>query len=430
MQKISISPSVLSGSVAAPPSQADAIRLIWASCLGEGGAIASVPDTPAIRDMLSLGKQLGCDIAQLDDRTDILAAGPPSPPRLLSCSTPLVAKFASTLCLQYDGEISISCPALPKRAVAFATELAVGGGGSLSYSEGKLKARGPAVLPLLSLTGLEGAYWSSSFSMSVPLLLEETFFQIDDFVAVQPELHNTLSVLDAFGIAYSFDQAASTMIIAGEQIYPHRMLDAEGDWRNGSYLAGALFAAGSGRISGLSKYSSQHEHAAWAPLEDAGLLSWDEEGEMLSVKGGSLPSVPIDPRPAPALIPLWMSLALISDTPISIGPLAPLSPLSQKRIDIMTDRLQTLGATVERLAENVIVHPSTLHGGEVDASGDARVAMALAIAALSSREGVDLANLEGVEKACPAFWNALRSLGADITGLGDAADKNSISLLP
>lgn len=416
MSNAVITPSVLSGAAAAPPSRDDTVRMLFAMCMGDGGgSLGNCHESAAAKDILDIGRQLGCDIYyDSDEKTaDIFSYGINELPKTIIARTQIGAKFAAGLALQFDAQTDILCASLPKKAADFIAAAAQGA--RVIPGANKISAKGPLNDAPVPMPGREGAFWAGPLAMSCAISADETFFELDDYSAIQPSLSSALSVMDTFGIIYSRDIGPATLVVGGDQIYPERYLDAEGDWRNASYILGALLCAGRGTISGISKFSSQNERQAWKQFEELGYISWNMQGDELTVKAGSLPSLPLDPRPAGALLPLWMALSIYANTPISIGPLHPLSPRNQKRIDIMTDGLQTLGATVERLAENVIVHPGKLHGGTVDAKGDPRAAMGFAVAALGAAERITIENIEGVADAYPEFWSSLRGLGADIS---------------
>lgn len=430
MSSVTITPSVLSGTVQAPPSLHDTVRLIWGCCLGEGGAIGNCRTGFELDAMIALGRQLGADINFKEGITDILATGIPGAPRVMRCQSRISARFALALALSYDYQIQVICPPLPARATKFIDELARASGSQISFQQNSIFAKGPLDADGYLLSGLEGAYWSSQMLMAAPLWPVDSFFQFDDFSSTRPALTSTLSVLEVFGASFNFNPEGQSLIMPGDQVYKNRMLESEGDWRNGSYLIGALLAAGSGKIGGLSAASSQNERAAWREFEKLGVLSWNERGDVVSVKASQLPSIPIDPRHAPALTPLWMALGVHAQSPISIGPLLPMSPLDRRRVDIMADRLMALGIQVERLADSIMVHPGKLEGGTVDCEKDCRVSMAMAIAALGGRSKITLANVDGVAREYSDFWATLHSLGADIALPILASHKAEKPMLP
>ena len=62
----------------------------------------------------------------------------------------------------------------------------------------------------------------------------------------------------------------------------------------------------------------------------------------------------------------------------------------------------------------VIAGPTPLHGARVDAHGDHRMAMALAVAGLAARGETVISGAETVAKSFPAFVETLRALGAEV----------------
>ncbi|HAI52515.1 MAG TPA: 3-phosphoshikimate 1-carboxyvinyltransferase, partial [Firmicutes bacterium] len=58
-----------------------------------------------------------------------------------------------------------------------------------------------------------------------------------------------------------------------------------------------------------------------------------------------------------------------------------------------------------------------LAGGTVQAQGDHRIAMAAAIAALNSQNGVRIVGSDAVAKSYPHFFQELKRLGGDVRGI-------------
>lgn len=56
----------------------------------------------------------------------------------------------------------------------------------------------------------------------------------------------------------------------------------------------------------------------------------------------------------------------------------------------------------------------TCPGGQVDAAGDHRIAMAAAVASGACTGPVTITGAQAVEKSYPTFWAELRSLGKQV----------------
>ncbi len=81
------------------------------------------------------------------------------------------------------------------------------------------------------------------------------------------------------------------------------------------------------------------------------------------------------------------------------------------RIATTATNLRTLGAKVDERQDGWIIEGSTeLHGGRVDSFGDHRIAMAMAVAGLRTREAVEIEGAECVDISFPDFFEVLDGL--------------------
>ena len=81
------------------------------------------------------------------------------------------------------------------------------------------------------------------------------------------------------------------------------------------------------------------------------------------------------------------------------------------RITALADGLRALGGHVDEMEDgfHVVGHPR-LQGGEADAAGDHRLAMAFTIAALAARQPSRIRNAEVVDVSYPGFFDVLASI--------------------
>lgn len=85
------------------------------------------------------------------------------------------------------------------------------------------------------------------------------------------------------------------------------------------------------------------------------------------------------------------------------------------RIAALATELRAMGASFQPTPDGfVIAGPTPLHGARVDAHGDHRMAMALAVAGLAARGETVISGAETVAKSFPAFVETLRALGAEV----------------
>lgn len=80
------------------------------------------------------------------------------------------------------------------------------------------------------------------------------------------------------------------------------------------------------------------------------------------------------------------------------------------RISVLAGELRKIGVAVEEKNDGMIIQGGSIKGGRVDAHGDHRLAMSLAIAGLVSEEGVTIDNSECVNTSFPDFWKKLEDI--------------------
>jgi 3-phosphoshikimate 1-carboxyvinyltransferase len=85
------------------------------------------------------------------------------------------------------------------------------------------------------------------------------------------------------------------------------------------------------------------------------------------------------------------------------------------RITVLCTQLQKIGVQVEERPDGFKIEGTgQIRGGVVDACGDHRLAMALAVAGLVSQEGLTIHGAEIFRQSYPGFVDDLKVLGVDI----------------
>lgn len=87
------------------------------------------------------------------------------------------------------------------------------------------------------------------------------------------------------------------------------------------------------------------------------------------------------------------------------------------RIVAMVNALKAVGVKAAEKAEGITITGSAdsdglIRGGTIDSLGDHRIAMAMAVAGLASREGVTIEDPECVDVSYPGFFNDLKEVSA------------------
>jgi 3-phosphoshikimate 1-carboxyvinyltransferase len=149
---------------------------------------------------------------------------------------------------------------------------------------------------------------------------------------------------------------------------------------------------------------------AWSP---DGVDPWEPVGT-LTVRGAGLNGVTVHPADVPLLIdelPLLAAIASRAAGETSVRGAGELRVKESDRIARMVEGLSRLGGRIEESADGFVVDgPAALRGGTVDAAGDHRVAMALAVAALAATGDTRIHGAEAVAVSFPGFFETLDRL--------------------
>ena len=163
----------------------------------------------------------------------------------------------------------------------------------------------------------------------------------------------------------------------------------------------------SGVIDVLRKMDAKVE--LLRPREKAG-----EPVADLRVVGGKLRGVEIGPEMVARTIdeyPVLSVAAALAEGRTTICGAKELRYKESDRIAVMTAELRKLGVEVEEREDGMTIQGrERLKGGELKTHGDHRVAMALAVAALSAEGGVKLDDSACADISFPGFFEILESL--------------------
>jgi 3-phosphoshikimate 1-carboxyvinyltransferase len=135
---------------------------------------------------------------------------------------------------------------------------------------------------------------------------------------------------------------------------------------------------------------------------------------LVTVTGRGLRAIVLDAADVAAAIdeiPALMVLATQAEGITTIDGAGELRVKESDRIATMADGLRRMGAAVEERPDGVSIQgPAVLHGGIVESHGDHRVAMALAVAAVTASGPTTIEDADCVAVSYPNFFAQLREL--------------------
>lgn len=398
--EVFVGPSHLKGSITPPPSKSLAHRVLIATALAG-----------AFREDVGLGQDV-------DATRQCLAAllGPGDEPVVLDCresgSTlrfllPLAAALGRSAL--FVGSSSLARRPLREYEAIFADKgvtLEFLGSENLPVKvEGKLRG-GRFAVP-----GHVSSQYITGLLLALPLLEEDSSIVLTSKLQSAPYVALTQGVLEQFGVVVQTMGSAEGLPtgwrVPGGQQYrlPEKPLELEADYSQAAFWLVARFLGHKLTVEGLAAESLQGDQAVADLLEQLKCCPEDRE-------------LRIDVSQVPDLVP---ALAVASGYRRGVTVLAKAERLRFKESDRLlstSQMLVSLGGEVSVSADALIIKGlGRLVGGVVDSHNDHRIAMAAAIAALNSEQGVRILGSEAVEKSYPKFFQELQRLGGDVRGI-------------
>jgi 3-phosphoshikimate 1-carboxyvinyltransferase len=181
--------------------------------------------------------------------------------------------------------------------------------------------------------------------------------------------------------------------------------------------AAAALTGGEVFLEDLSPGSRQGDRGFVDLLAQMGAeLSWQDGGLLVrGAPGGRLVAIDADLEAMPDQVPTLAALAPFARGVTAIRNVPNLRVKESDRLAAMTSELRRAGATVEELADGLVIPGVWADSAPpsepvlADSWGDHRIAMAMALVGLR-RPGLSVAEPAVVGKSYPEFWHDLESL--------------------
>jgi 3-phosphoshikimate 1-carboxyvinyltransferase len=268
---------------------------------------------------------------------------------------------------------------------------------------------------------MDGSISSQFFSallMACPLCSARTIVKVDGELKSRPYVEITIEMLKSAGIKIELvedDNGHLTFIIPPNQSYELSEYTVPGDFSSASYLLAAGALTGDGiTVGGL--YPNKQGDAAIIPiLQDMGAnLQWDQEQGEVRVNKSQLMGVTVDVSMTPDLVPTLAVLGALSGGEMVIENAQHVRYKESDRLHAMTVELGKMGVDITEEPDRLVIRGGGLHGARVSGWHDHRIVMALTVAGMVAGDTI-IDTSESVDISFPGFFEAMKSLGGDIT---------------
>jgi 3-phosphoshikimate 1-carboxyvinyltransferase len=423
--KMRITPSSIEGEVTAPPSKSYTHRAVIAASLAAG---ESLIENPLLSDdtlyTINACRSLGADI-KLEGNLKIKGTGgkiKASKERIFAGNSgstirmiaPLAALSSTKVILDGDSRLRQrpvgDLLSVLKSLGARARSLENNGCPPVEIQGGKLNGGE------VTISGQISSQHISALLMIAPYIESGLKIKTTNLHS-RPYIDITLDVMKAFGVEV-LNHNYREFQIKGSQGYKARRYKIEGDYSSAAYLlASGAIGGRPVTVKNLKTNSVQGDKYLLNILSQMGCYVKYQK-EVVTVSRRSQPKgVAVDMGDYPDLVPTVAVIAAYAKGKTEMTNISHLKFKESDRLSDTAKELAKIGIKVDVTDDTIIIHGGQPRGTEVEAHNDHRLAMSLAIAALSARGSSIISGAETVSKSYPGFFNDLTSLGAKIEEL-------------
>ncbi len=261
------------------------------------------------------------------------------------------------------------------------------------------------------LAGNVSSQFISGLMMALPSLEGDSRVEIQGRLESRPYVEMTREALRTFGIRTE-ERDGAFLIPGGQTFRSPGNVRTEADWSGAAFwlCAGAL--SGEGVIcEGMNRDSAQGDREITGLLRRFGAdVSW--AGDAVTVRKGKLRGIELDAADIPDLVPVVAVTAAWAEGETRISSIGRLRLKESDRVASVLALIRSLGGEAEADEREMRIRGTGgLRGGEAEAFGDHRIAMAAAVAATGAEEPVILHGAETVRKSYPGFFEQFEALG-------------------
>ena len=267
-----------------------------------------------------------------------------------------------------------------------------------------LKLKGRLQPGKFTLSGDISSQFVSGLLFALPLLNGDSEIEIITPLQSAPYVDLTVDVMKKFGVSVK-TEGCKKFYIKGGQNYKPCSFHVEGDYSQAAFflVAGALGAKC--ECVGLDKESLQGDKKIIDILERCGAKITETANGGITAAAEYLKPVTVDVSDIPDLVPPLAALFSFCNGVSHIENAGRLRYKESDRLSAVTQQLNAIGCDVfEGNDKLTIIGKKSITGGRAESQNDHRIAMAVAVASIKSKNPVFLWDYECVKKSYPGFW--------------------------
>ena len=408
-----ISSSAISGSITPPCSKSYAQRALAVALLADGeSTIGNLELCDDTRSAIRCIEALGAEVTLIYDSTIRVRGGlAPRTDRLhigesglaTRLFTPIASLHNQPITINGEGTIlyrPISMMIDPLRQLGVEVR---DGGGFLP-----IQVCGPMQGGEVAVDGSISSQFLTGLLLSLPMAQNDTTIYVKNLKSL-PYVDMTIDTARRFGVEIAHKDYCE-FFIEGNQHYTATDYMIEGDWSGAApmFVAGAV--AGEVTVENISRLSLQADTAIIKALISAG-AEVESTDNAITVRHRRLKAFEFDATHCPDLFPALVALAANCEGTSTLYGTERLLHKESNRAATLAEEYAKAGIEVDIDEQNIMrVRGGKIHGCTADSHGDHRIAMSMAIAALTADAPITIEGAECVAKSYPSFFDDLEQL--------------------
>lgn len=269
----------------------------------------------------------------------------------------------------------------------------------------------------VAVSGLASSQHISALLMAAPYADHDTLVRVVGGFRSRPYVDITTRVMHDFGVSVAVRDGCEFAVRSGQR-YRARAYIIEGDYSQAAcFFAAGAVGGGPVSVSNLNRDSVQGDRRFLDIMGEMGCaIDFNKERVTVS-REGELAAVVRDMGNYPDIVQPLAVAAAFTRGRTELTNIGHLQFKETERVSRMAAELGKMGIRTEMTGDMLAIYGGRPKGAELEAHGDHRMAMSLAVAALFA-DGVSyIAGAETVSKSYPQFFADLQGLGAAVEEL-------------
>ena len=403
----SLKPSAFDANLTIPPSKSYMQRAVAIAALAGGKSTIYNPDkSNDSRAGLGVAQALGCIVEEYSDRVEIIPSVNPMADTVNVGEAGLGLRLYTPICSMLRSDVTITGGGtLLKRPVDEMLEplRQLGVTATLTNHCAPVHTTGILQGGEVTIDASKSSQFLSGLLIALPKTGKNSHIKISA-INSRPYVEMTIEIVKHFGGKITNNDFKDIYI---EPIAHYNGCEytVESDWSSAAAHLAAGAIGGKAIVKGLNPNSLQADKAIIDVLRNCG-AGVEVDGNAIIISKKDLRAFQFDATDAPDLFPVLAALAANCKGISEIIGTDRLIHKESNRAQSIAEEFAKIGINVDINNKNkMLIHGGKIHGGvTVSAHHDHRMAMALAVCALTADAPITLEDAESVAKSYPDFW--------------------------